>query len=137
MPRPKRHRQLQSPPTIGGLRPFGGKEKPKEQIHLLLEEYEAIRLSDYQNFPQQEAAQMMEISRPTFTRIYDKARKKMAESLIENKTLLIQGGDVNYKEDWFRCNLCETTFRNISQGESTKTCSLCGSQDIHSHQLSF
>ncbi len=137
MPRPKRNRKLQSPPAIGGMRPFGGKEKSKEQIHLLLEEYEAIRLADYQNFPQEDAAHMMQVSRPTFTRIYDKARKKMAQALVENKTLLIQGGDVDYAEDWYKCSMCETIFRNVSFGNSINSCSLCGADDIHPHQQSL
>ena len=56
----------------------------------LLEEYEAIRLADYEN-SHEEAAQRMNISRPTFTRLYDKARKH-SPAFIESKSIVIRGG---------------------------------------------
>lgn len=62
---------------------------------LTLDEYEAMNLLDYQGLGQEEAAVLMEISRPTVTRIYAGARKKIAQALTEGLAIQIEGGPVN------------------------------------------
>ena len=57
-----------------GYKPFGIPRRELDSVTLLFEEYEAIKLADYENLTQEEAALKMNISRPTFTRLYDKAR---------------------------------------------------------------
>ncbi len=61
-----------------------------EGTTLLSEEMEAIRLADYESLYQEEAASKMEISRSTFSRILNSARKKIAEALIEGKVIEIE-----------------------------------------------
>ena len=80
-------------------------------VVLLYEEYEAIRLADHQHLTQEEAAEKMHVSRPTFTRIYDKARKTMAEALVECKAILIEGGSAEFSEEWFRCGDCHRIYK--------------------------
>jgi len=61
-----------------GYKPFGVPMRELESVVMSLEEYESLRLADYENLTQEEAARKMNISRPTFTRLYDKARKNVA-----------------------------------------------------------
>lgn len=67
----------------------------KEQIckvELAVDEYETIRLIDYLGLTQEECAVQMNVARTTVQAIYDCARKKIADILINGKSLLITGG---------------------------------------------
>jgi len=129
MPRPKRHRRMGKPPVIEGFRPFGGKEKTG-MIEMFYEEYEALKLADYDRYPQAKAASEMGISRPTFTRIYDSALKKIAKAFVENKQIVLEGGSVAFDEEWFKCRQCNNTFKLPGHGKEVTQCPVCGSQDI-------
>jgi predicted DNA-binding protein (UPF0251 family) len=72
-------------------------------IIMSIEEYETIRLIDLQGFMQEDAAVQMNIARTTVQRIYNDARKKLAESLVNGKVLKIEGGD------YMLCNGIEST----------------------------
>jgi predicted DNA-binding protein (UPF0251 family) len=63
-----------------------------ESIEMTVEEYESIRLMDLEEMDQNGCAEFMGIARSTFQRIYSEARKKMAESLVNGKVLVIEGG---------------------------------------------
>ena len=65
MPRKKRNRRIQVPPVIKGMSVYGIRGRKSNEVILHLEEYEAIRLLDYQNLTQEQAAVHMDISRPT------------------------------------------------------------------------
>ncbi|WP_291857214.1 DUF134 domain-containing protein [Marinilabilia sp.] len=106
MPNQRRNRKIQSPPLMDGFKPYGVRMKNLEKVILLFEEYEAIRLIDHENLNQEEAAAKMDVSRPTFTRIYKKARKTMAKALVEGKALLIEGGTYISENYWVRCAKC-------------------------------
>ncbi len=80
-----------------------------ESVGLLYEEYETLRLADYENLTQEEAAKKMRISRPTFTRLYDKARKKIAEAFVEGKAIIISGGTFQTDDYWYKCGDCNET----------------------------
>lgn len=60
---------------------------------MTVDEYEAIRLIDLSGLTQEECAGQMNISRTTVQGIYDEARKKLAESLVNGKILMIGGGE--------------------------------------------
>ena len=90
MPRPKRPRCIAARPSIKGFRPRGVEETG--EVILSLEEFEAIRLIDYQGLDQSGAAEIMEVSRQTVGRILKSARYKIAESLVTAKRLTVQGG---------------------------------------------
>jgi len=83
-----------------GYKPYGISGRDRGSVELLFEEYEAIRLADYENLTQEEAARRMNISRPTFTRLYDKARKNIARAFIESKCIVISGGDYEIDNHW-------------------------------------
>ncbi len=69
-----------------------------EEVSLNLDELEAIRLADYEGRYHEEAARDMKVSRATFGRIVNGARRKVAEALIRGKALKIETNDIQ-KED--------------------------------------
>ena len=87
MPRQKKQRCIANPPFFEGYKPVGISNYLLEEITLKPEEYEAIRLADYENLKQEDAAKKLDVSRPTFTRIYNSARKKIALAFVEGKML--------------------------------------------------
>ncbi len=118
------------PPMIKGLSVSGLRGRRTNEVNLLLEEYEAIRLLDYQMLNQEQAAEYMEISRPTLTRIYEEARQKVAASFVEGRDIVIRGGIVRFEEEWYKCKNCKTRFNY--DGEGNPDCPECNSGDVES-----
>lgn len=132
-PRPKRSRRLAEPPTVSGFVPETGDYDSDNPVVLHLEEYEAIRLADYENLNQQLASEKMHVSRPTFTRIYDSARKKIALAFVEHKRILISGGHVTFDYAWYACQNCGIVYRKKGNKKSEdKICPLCFSSQVES-----
>ena len=129
MSRPARFRKIKYPPLLKGFIPVGVHAKGEDAINLLMEEYEAIRLMDYEHLNQVDAARQMGISRPTFTRIYDSARKKMAIALVDSREVVIEGGSVEFEDEWFRCLQCDTLFQ-VHNPEEVENCPNCKSTTI-------
>ena len=59
---------------------------------MTLDEYEAIRLLDLENLQQEQAAAQMGVARTTVQLIYNNARRKLADCLVNGKRLVIEGG---------------------------------------------
>lgn len=93
MPRPQRCRRICEEPEFDVFSPEGIPNS--EYVQLTLDEYEAIRLIDLQQLTHALAAKQMEISRPTATEIYNSARIKIADCIVNGKKLLVSGG--NYR----------------------------------------
>jgi predicted DNA-binding protein (UPF0251 family) len=93
-------------------------------IFLNLEEYEALKLSDYELLTQAEASEIMNVSRPTFTRIYESARRKIAKALVEGCNIRFEGGNTSIV-NWFKCSKCKIAF-TITESSGT-TCPICKS----------
>lgn len=127
MPRPPRYRRMYTPPSIKGFKPFGVPVNDLEYVRMLFEEYESINLADYQGLNQEEASKKMNISRPTFTRIYEKARKIVAQAFVEGKALVIEGGNVKFDCEWFKCLACNKMYRSNDK-KTPETCNECGSR---------
>jgi len=72
------------------FKPCGIPRAELKSILLTKDEIEAIRLADFEGLYQEDAAREMEISRPTFSRILNSARKKIATALIQGKTIEIE-----------------------------------------------
>jgi uncharacterized protein len=128
MPRRKRNRRIQVPPVIKGMSVYGVRGRKSNEVILRLEEYEAIRLLDYQNLTQEQAAVHMDVSRPTLTRIYEEARNKVATAFVEGRDILFRGGDIYFDENWHKCNECQASFNNYQ--EKTAKCPVCNSEDV-------
>ncbi len=121
-------RHVQSAPPVKGFRPFGRLGGQRKTVVLSLDEFEVIRLLDYQHLTQEEAAIQMQISRPTLTRIYEKARVKYATALVEGCILMIEGGDIELQKHIFLCQDCgfilETDKRDVFH------CAECNSPNL-------
>ncbi|MFO7570804.1 MAG: DUF134 domain-containing protein [Smithellaceae bacterium] len=103
MSRPKCCRKVCGVPDSNYFKPRGIPASELEEIVLSLDEFEAIRLADYEGMYHEQAAVRMEISRQTFGRIVEAARKKIADVLVSGKALRIEGGDVTVDESG-RCD---------------------------------
>ena len=98
MPRPKCYRNICGIPDKNYFKPRGIPTSDLEEVVLNLDEFEAIRLADYEQLYQEEAAAKMNISRQTFGRIIEAAHKKIADVLMNGKALKIEGGEVAFDE---------------------------------------
>lgn len=127
-PRPKRFRKMGRPPILRGFRPIGLFSMNDTGISIQYEEFEAFRLADYEHLSHEQAAKRMEVSRPTFTRIYEEVRKKIALAFVEGKSIHFEGGNVEFDKDWYRCAECHHVFH--LEGEEPRVCQNCGSDRI-------
>lgn len=93
MPRPRKCRRVCAMPQTEGFVPVGGKVCPQEPVTLSVDEYEVIRLIDLEALTQEQCAGQMGIARTTVTGIYDRARLKLADALVNGRPLIIRGGD--------------------------------------------
>jgi predicted DNA-binding protein (UPF0251 family) len=129
MPRPKNERIVHEPPLFTEFKPAGVYGRDMDQISLSLDEYEAFRLADQLGLSHEEAAGEMEISRSTFTRLIEDARKKVAGLIIEGKRLIIAGGSIHFRSNIIRCAKCGYMFKmdfNIEMIE----CPECHSREL-------
>lgn len=101
---------------------------------LAIEELEAIRLKDLFGLDQSDCARKMGLSRPTFQRILRTARNKVAEALVQGRTILIRGGNYLERERVFECADCKHTWEEEPCSVNRKhgyeiQCPKCGSPE--------
>ena len=130
MPRPKQDRKISNPPLMQGFKPFGIPRRMLSQVSLLYDEYEAIRLLDYEGMNQDQAAVQMNVSRPTLTRIYEKARKTIAQALVEGKMIMIEGGNVQFDRAWYRCRRCYKLIGGLENHVHCKDCNTFSDEEL-------
>jgi predicted DNA-binding protein (UPF0251 family) len=107
MARPPRCRCVSQEPDVSYFKPRGIPLSQLEEVVVTVDEFEALRLADLDGLYQEEAAERMNVSRPTFGRIIDSAHRKVAEALVKSKALRIQGGNfVMSNMRTFHCNDC-------------------------------
>lgn len=94
MARPTKPRRICQMPEFREFHPTGPSHESSAgtSIHMTLEELETLRLMDLEDHTQHEGADIMGVSRSTFQRLYNDARKKVAKSLVGGYTLTIEGG---------------------------------------------
>ncbi len=109
MPRPVKWKKVCCLPETNLFGPLNAKNLEDNIITMSVEEYESIRLIDLEGMLQEECAESMNVARTTVQRIYNDARKKLADALVNGYVLKIDGG--NYK-------LCE-------EGQETIGCGRC------------
>jgi len=135
-PRPFRLRKISDPPIISGFKPYGNKKTyiKNEAVFLHLEEYEALRLCDYKMLNHHQASVIMNISRPTLTRIYAKARQKIAEALVLGNQIIIEGGKIYFDSKWFSCQTCGCYFNNPDKQKEIIECPLCKGTNFSNYE---
>jgi predicted DNA-binding protein (UPF0251 family)/predicted Fe-Mo cluster-binding NifX family protein len=85
---------------LSGKRSFKPAGIPVSQlktVHMNLDEFEALRLVDYEGFSQIEASEEMQISRATVQRLLAKARKKTVDAVLHNHILEVNNEITNIK----------------------------------------
>jgi predicted DNA-binding protein (UPF0251 family) len=106
-----------------------------ETVTLTVDEFEAIRLADYEGLEQQPASERMNISRPTFSRLVDAARAKLARCVIEGRELRIEGGEVDFEHTLQLCHDCGDEMLGsppdrAEDDDTDESCRACGSDNI-------
>ena len=96
MPGRRRCRRVGWKPVFTAFGPTGTVSPIAEEVVLSMDEFEAVRLKDFEGLDQNTCAGMMEISQPTFHRLVISARRKIAGALTHGKTIRIEGGDYRF-----------------------------------------
>jgi len=104
MPRPRKRKRVCEEPKRKLFGSLDGSRTHDKFIIMLVEEYETIRLIDYEGFTQAECADQMAVARTTVQSLYEKARKKLASTLIENRPIKIEGGFYRFCSEEDICN---------------------------------
>jgi predicted DNA-binding protein (UPF0251 family) len=124
-----RKRYIHQPPNFKNFKPSGLPRKMLKTLYITIDEYEALRLADYQGMEHLAASEKMAISRPTFTRLIEKARHKIARVIIDGMELVIEGGNIEFQNTRRRCRDCGdeqlSPFTN-----SIESCPECGSGNV-------
>ena len=92
MARPKKSRTVCFEPDITE---FIKIKNNREFVEITVDEYETLRLIDYMGLTQMECALQMQVARSTIASIYESARYKISDSLVNGKAIKISGGDYN------------------------------------------
>ena len=103
MPRPVKWRRVALIPQVSYFKPAGIPLRALEEVGLTVEEVEAVRLRDVERLQQEECAEQMHVSRPTFHRVLGSARGKIADAIISGKAIRIEGGNFALASQLFRC----------------------------------
>lgn len=109
MSRPVKWKKVCCLPETDLFGPLNAQNTGEGIITMSVEENETIRLIDLEGLLQEECAESMHVARTTVQKIYNDARKKLADALVNGNVLKIEGG--NYK-------LCE-------EGQENYGCSRC------------
>lgn len=102
MPRPTRCRRVCALPD---QREFGPADRRccGKAVVMTVDEYEAIRLIDLSGLTQEQCAAQMDVARTTITGIYDSARRKLADAIVNGRQLRIEGGSYRLCETGAAC----------------------------------
>lgn len=132
MGRPKCPRQIDCMPGSSYFKPRGIPVSMLDEVVLPVDEFEAIRLADYEGLYHEQAAEKMSVSRTTFGRIVASAHKKVADALTNGKALRIEGDVIKMAEmRKFKCYGCGHEWE-LSYGIGRPSqCSSCDSKNIH------
>ncbi len=130
MARPQKNRKICNPPKMQGFKPFGIALCETEHILMQYDEYEAIKLVNYDLLPQDEAADLMEVSRPTLTRIYNSALIKIAKAFVEGKSIIIEGGNFEFGKDWYKCKKCFKLIEGLENHIKCSDCNRFGKEEL-------
>lgn len=136
MARPHNCRRVAVEPGVTYFKPRGVPLRSLAEVVLGLDEMEALRLADLEGLYHEEAATRMGISRPTFGRIAESARKKVADALFTGKAIRIEGGKIEMAETRrFTCFDCRHEWElPVGTGRPAE-CPICKSENIGRAQL--
>lgn len=132
MPRPLCCRRVSGEPPSKFFKPRGIPLTELETTVLTVDEFEAVRLADFEGLYQEDAAGRMGVSRATFGRIVESAHRKIAEALVNGKALEIRGGEIEMvNEREFLCGECQHRWKVPYGTGRPDACPQCQSRNIH------
>ena len=132
MPRPKQCRRVCLSPDCTYFKPAGVATSTLEEVVIAVDELEAMRLVDIEELYYEQAAEQMGVSRRTFGRIIDSARKKTAQALIRGIALRIEGGMIEMaKQRTFQCGDCGHEWQLPFGTGRPSECPQCQSTNFH------
>ena len=133
MVRPQKNRFVKFDPNISYFKPRGIPMQNLEEVRLAVDEGEAIRLADLLGMSHEEAGRQMGVSRATFGRIVQKARRTVADALINGKAINIEGGNYKIVKEAriFKCRKCDKTWEEPKGVGRPKNCPKCYHDDIY------
>lgn len=132
MPRPHKCRRILAEPSARSFKPQGIPTRSLARVDLRLDELEAIRLADLEGLYHDAAAERMGVSRATFGRMVQGARRKVAQVLIHSQVLTIQGGNVTIMDQrTFQCADCGHRFQTPFGSGRPNECPACQSRSLH------
>lgn len=134
MARPINCRDIRVAPSSTYFKPRGIPKSALVVQVLTLDELEALRLADLEGLYHSTAAKNMNVSRQTFDRIVDKARKKVAQALIGGQGIEIKGGEVKMTGRKFLCYDCQHKWEVPYGTGKVNGCPSCKSTHIHRAQ---
>lgn len=132
MGRPSKKRNVAYNPNVSYFKPRGIPMKELSESRLTVDECEAIRLADYEGLSHESAGEMMGVSRATFGRIIEQARKVVADALINGKAIRIEGGSYRFveAERWFACKVCRHRWVEPCGTGPPGACPECGKPEV-------
>jgi predicted DNA-binding protein (UPF0251 family) len=133
MSRPWICRRVGREPEAAYFKPRGIPVSRLEEEVLGIDELESLRLADLLGLYQEEAASRMNVSRQTFGRIVESARRKVAGALVNGKALKIEGGEIAMMTDTrkFRCSDCGHAWEIPHGTGRPEGCPSCKSANFH------
>ncbi len=132
MPRPQKIRQVAFLPQVTFFKPAGVPMRALEQVALTVEEVEALRLKEIEGLEQEQGAEKMNISRPTFQRVLASARRKIADALLNGKAIRIEGGNYAVAPVRYRCANSHEWQMPFEQAvrQAPDACPVCNTADL-------
>ncbi|HZJ82526.1 MAG TPA: DUF134 domain-containing protein [Clostridia bacterium] len=106
MARPRKWKKVCCMPEISLFGPINAVNANNEIIIMAIEEYETIRLIDFEGLTQEQCSEKMKVARTTVQGLYSSARNKLSHSLVDGKVLRIEGGDYKLYDDSERGHGC-------------------------------
>ena len=136
MARPQKSRFVKIDPKANYFKPRGIPMVDLEQVQLTLDELESLRLADFLGMSHEKAGKQMGVSRATFGRIIEQARKTVANALIYGKAISVEGGNYKKVDDLagnrvFLCDHCKCRWEESRGTGRPESCPSCGRQTFN------
>lgn len=133
MARPRKRRIVAFSPDISYFKPRGIPMMDLEEVSLTIDEREALRLADLEDMSHEQGGQAMGVSRATFGRIVQRARRVIADALINGKAINVEGG--NYRllsaKRLFQCRQCDHRWEEMPGLGPPEMCPNCCENDLY------
>ena len=110
-------------PGVTYFKPAGVPLSALEEVLLSLEEAEALRLKELEGLEQEQGAEKMNVSRPTFQRILASARQKVSDAILNGKAIHIEGGNFELVQNRYRC-YCGHEWQSENLPDACPECSI-------------